>query len=111
MRTVSCVKTGDASCDGISDASCDASFFTGLKERCDGSCKRINQKGADVRPRSLNMLEKHEEKNIDNVSEDAWEAMPRPLVIDSGAAETVITAEWFPLHDVQESHGYKRGVY
>jgi hypothetical protein len=37
--------------------------------------------------------------------------MPRPLVIDSGAAETVMPENWFPLHDIQESEGSKNGMF
>ena len=67
--------------------------------------------GEIPRARSTQRSEKHEEKNIGSVNEYEWEHMPRPLVIDSGAAETVIPTEWFPLHGVQESHGSKSGVY
>ena len=71
----------------------------------------IDEDDDEAQVKQINILEKHEEKNIDNVKEDEWEPMPRPLVIDSGAAETVIPSEWFPLHDTLESHGSKSGVY
>ena len=37
--------------------------------------------------------------------------MPRPLVIDSGAAETVIPGDWFPGHRTEESEGSRNGIY
>ena len=37
--------------------------------------------------------------------------MPRALVIDSGAAETVMPSDWFPKHEVKESEGSRNGVY
>ena len=37
--------------------------------------------------------------------------MPQPLVVDSGAAETVIPRTWFPSHKTVESEGSKRGVF
>jgi hypothetical protein len=73
--------------------------------------KGEGDQGPDAEGRGIDMLEKHEEKSIDNFNNDKWEPMPRPLVIDSGAAETVIPSEWFPLHDIQESQGSKSGVY
>ena len=40
----------------------------------------------------------------------AWEFMPYPLVVDSGAAETVIPLEWFSDHKLYESEGSKSGM-
>ena len=40
-----------------------------------------------------------------------WTPMPQPLVVDSGAAETVIPRTWFPNHKTVESEGSKRGVF
>ena len=37
--------------------------------------------------------------------------MPQPLVVDSGAPETVIPRTWFPNHKKAESEGSKRGVF
>ena len=31
--------------------------------------------------------------------------MPRPLVIDSGAAETVLPVDWFTGHELKETQG------
>ena len=35
--------------------------------------------------------------------------MKQPLIVDSGAAETVIPASWFPEHPTVESEGSKAG--
>ena len=40
-----------------------------------------------------------------------WTPMPQPLVVDSGAAETVIPRTWFPSHRAVESEGSKHGVF
>ena len=40
-----------------------------------------------------------------------WTPMPQPLVVDSGAAETIIPRMWFPSHKTAESEGSKRGVF
>ena len=42
--------------------------------------------------------------------EQAWEFMPYPLVVDSGAAETVMPSSWFPNHKLHESEGSKNGA-
>ena len=47
---------------------------------------------------------------MDNM-EQSWATMPRALVIDSGAAETVMPSDWLPDHEVKESVGSKSGVY
>ena len=40
-----------------------------------------------------------------------WTPMLQPLMVDSGAAETVIPRTWFPNHKTVESEGSKRGVF
>ena len=66
--------------------------------------------GCNCALKGINVLEKHGDKAIDNV-DNAWTPMPRPLVIDSGAAETVIPSDWFANHKVEESAGSRSGVY
>ena len=39
-----------------------------------------------------------------------WTPMPQPLVVDGGAAVTVIPRTWFPSHKTVESEGSKHGV-
>ena len=57
------------------------------------------------------VLEKHEERPLGNVGNDGWAAMLRPLVIDSGAAEAVMPADWFGAHAAEESDGSRNGAY
>ena len=40
-----------------------------------------------------------------------WTPKPQPLVVDSGAAETVTPRKWFPNHQKAEAEGSKRGVF
>ena len=49
-------------------------------------------------------------RNVQRVDAHAT-AMPQPLVVDSGAAETVILRTRFPNHKTVESEGSKRGVF
>ena len=58
----------------------------------------------------VNVLERHGDKCLDSMDQ-SWAPMPRALVIDSGAAETVMPSDWFPNHEVKESAGSKSGVY
>ena len=37
--------------------------------------------------------------------------MPRPLVIDSGAAETVIPSEWFTDYEIKENEDSRNGQF
>ena len=37
------------------------------------------------------------------IKADAWRTMPYPLIIDSGAAETVLPEEWFTDHSIIEA--------
>ena len=60
---------------------------------------------------AINAPETHEEWPIDSVGDDEFTAMPRPLVIDSGADETVTPADWFSSHAAQESEGGNSGAY
>ena len=47
-----------------------------------------------------------EKGDLNNVDKDGkWEFMPYPLVVDSGAAETVIPSSLFPNHKLHESEG------
>ena len=39
-----------------------------------------------------------------------WEFMPYPLVVDSGAAETVLPSAWFINHKLHESEGSRMGA-
>ena len=47
---------------------------------------------------------------LNNVDKKNWEFMPYPLVVDSGAAETVIPSDWFTDHKLYELMGSKSGM-
>ena len=40
-----------------------------------------------------------------------WRLMPRPLVIDSGAAETVLPTDWFTGHELKETEESRGGQF
>jgi hypothetical protein len=42
---------------------------------------------------------------------ESWEPLPHPLVIDSGAAETVIPKKWCENHQMKASWGSQNGVF
>ena len=40
-----------------------------------------------------------------------WQPLPKPLVVDSGAGETVIPTDWLPKHEIEESVGSRSREY
>ena len=40
-----------------------------------------------------------------------WETLPKPMVVDSGAGETVIPSDWLPAHTLHQSVGSKANDY
>ena len=42
---------------------------------------------------------------------EEWKLMPRPLVIDSGAAETVLPVDWFTGHELKETEESRGGQF
>ena len=42
---------------------------------------------------------------------EEWKLMPRPLVIDSGAAETVLPVDWFTEHKLRETQESRGGQF
>ena len=42
---------------------------------------------------------------------EEWKLMPRPLVIDSGAAETVLPTDWFTGHELRETEESRGGQF
>ena len=50
-------------------------------------------------------------KMIGNTEGEEWKLMPRPLVIDSGAAETVIPTDWFTGHELTETEESREGQF
>ena len=51
-------------------------------------------------------------KMLGNTEEgEEWKLMPRPLVIDSGAAETLMPTDWFTGHEVKETEESRGGQF
>ena len=44
------------------------------------------------------------------MGDQTWKPLPHPIVIDSGASETVLPTSWCSEHNIKESHGSKNGV-
>ena len=42
---------------------------------------------------------------------EEWKLMPRPLVIDSGAAETFMPTDWFTGHELKETEESRGGQF
>ena len=42
---------------------------------------------------------------------EEWRLMPRPLVTDSGAAETVLPTDWFTGHELKETEESRGGQF
>ena len=42
---------------------------------------------------------------------EEWRLMPRPLVIDSGGAETVLPTDWFTGHELRETEESRGGQF
>ena len=40
-----------------------------------------------------------------------WEPMPQPMIVDSGAAETVMPAHWLIGHKIHENESSKNKEY
>ena len=53
----------------------------------------------------------HYPQGINNVSTSEWLRMPHAMLIDSGAADTILPSDWFTDHELQESYGSRNGAY
>ena len=62
------------------------------------------------RVKLVNVLEKGN-RELHEVSQSDWVALPKPIVVDSGAGETVMPADWLPAHPVKESPGSQSNEY
>ena len=68
--------------------------------------KKINSVEKDV-----NLLTKHIAEGINNLAKNEWQKFPEKLIIDSGAAETVMPSHWIENYKMNESAGSKEGVF
>lgn len=48
---------------------------------------------------------------IFELAQSEWVPLPKPLVVDSGAGETVIPSDWMTAHPVRQSDGSKADDY
>ena len=58
--------------------------------------------------KELSLFEMGELNNFDN---QEWRPLPKPMVVDSGAGETVLPSSWLPEHCTEESVGSKNNNY
>ena len=58
--------------------------------------------------RIVQLLEKSELQNLQGRD---WTPLPKPMVVDSGAGETVLPSSWLPEHPTEESIGSKNNDY
>ena len=61
-------------------------------------------------PCGLGILEKGG-INVLELEQTDWIELPKPVVIDSGASETVMPEDWLPTHEIRESPGSKKNQY
>ena len=61
-------------------------------------------------PCGLGILEKG---GIDvcKLEQTDWIELPKPVVVDSGAGETVMPEDWLPAHEIRESPASKKTEY
>ena len=52
----------------------------------------------------MNLFEKGNTE-LCEFTQNAWVPLPKPLVVDSGAGETVMPSDWFTTHPITESDG------
>lgn len=78
--------------------------------RCDHEPKPYRSRNAmEETEKQFMPLDKHCGKALDNVSGNNWEVLPQPLVIDSGAAETVMPTDWCSQYPTTTSAGQRNG--
>ena len=72
--------------------------------------EQANQKLESVE-KDMNLLTKHVAEGINNLAQNEWQKFPEKLIIDSGAAETVMPGHWMANYKTQESQGSREGVF
>ena len=58
----------------------------------------------------MSVLER-ENRELHEVSQSEWVALPKPIIVDSGAGETVMPVDWLPSHPAKESYGSQNNEY
>ena len=59
----------------------------------------------------VNPMEKHYPKGINAVGHQEWKNMPFPMLVDSGAADTILPSSWFNDHKMVDSEGSLQGAF
>ena len=59
----------------------------------------------------MNLLTKHVAEGIYNLAQNEWQKFQEKLIIDSGAAETVMPGHWMANYKILESQGPRAGVF
>ena len=75
-----------------------------------GGQRDWRQRGKQSESRPLGILEKCG-TDLCKITQPQWAPLPKALVVDSGAGETVLPSEWLPAHDVAESPGSRSNEY
>ena len=75
--------------------------------------RRDSKQSRNQRKRASVTLGLFERGNVElcEMSHSQWAPLPQPLVVDSGAGETVIPSEWLPAHPTRESAGSRSNEY
>ena len=75
-----------------------------------GSCWAFGEEKPKA-SEGMNVLTRHSGKTLNALGQDMWQAFKEPLIIDSGAAETVIPIGWAENYAMIESPGSKIGEF
>ena len=99
--------------DALTDMEQDDDYGEGEIPETQGSCvkaKRWTRVQKETAAKLVNILEK-ESRELHKVSQSDWIPLPKPIVVDSGAGETVMPADWLPAHPLRESAGSQNNEY
>ena len=61
--------------------------------------------------KDVKVLTRHAPGDLSVLENNIWQSFKEPLIIDSGAAETVIPMEWAGNYEMKESEGSKAGEF
>ena len=65
--------------------------------------KEETREGKCRRQLPVNLFERNSGKDLNNIEQSEWCPFPKPLVVDSGAGETVMPKSWFVAHEIRDS--------
>ena len=76
-----------------------------------GKAKRWRRVQGEHRPAKLVSILERGSRELCEMSQSGWVPLPMPLVVDSGAGETVMPADWLPAHPIKESMGSRSNEF